>query len=176
VAPYVDTRVLKMQMAAMYEPVFLSRGGGEFAAWSVPAVDGLGSPQVSWVIDVAGRRLIHCGDTLWHGFWWDIARAYGPFDIALLPINGFRQNQRRYTDTGFPMGMTAEQAAAAAQLLQARVAIPIHYGQHTDPDYTEEPGALELFQAHAQQRGVKVLALAPGEEHNWTQLSRSTMP
>jgi L-ascorbate metabolism protein UlaG (beta-lactamase superfamily) len=31
---------------------------------AVPAVDGFGDPQVSWVIDGGGRKIIHRGDTL----------------------------------------------------------------------------------------------------------------
>jgi L-ascorbate metabolism protein UlaG (beta-lactamase superfamily) len=162
--PFIDQRPVRMHPVPLYEPVFLSRAGGEFAAFAVPAVDGLGTPQVSWVVDAGGRRLIHCGDTLWHGYWWDIARAYGPFDAALLPVNGFRNPQGRFTDTGLPMGMTPEAAAAAAQILGARLAIPIHYGISGDPNYLEEPNALTRFTAAAQRKGVTVRVLQPGEE------------
>ena len=52
------------------------------------ASDGFGSPQVSWLIEADGERVIHGGDTLWHGAWWDVALAHGPIDIACLPANG----------------------------------------------------------------------------------------
>ena len=45
---------------------------------AVPAVDGFGSPQVSWVVADGDSRVIHCGDTLWHGYWWQIAERCGP--------------------------------------------------------------------------------------------------
>jgi L-ascorbate metabolism protein UlaG (beta-lactamase superfamily) len=163
-ARYFDTRLVRTRLSRMYEPIILSPAGGEFAAFAVPAVDGLGSPQVSWVVDCGGKRLIHCGDTLWHGHWWDIARAYGPFEVALLPINGFRNPQGRFTDEGLPMGMNAESAAAAAHILKARVAIPIHYGQSGDPSYTEDPNPLGRFTAAARAKGVSVNALKPGDE------------
>ncbi len=161
-ARYLDTRVTKLQPVGLYEPVFLSRAGGEFVAFAVPAEDGLGSPQVSWVIDVAGRRMIHCGDTRWHGHLWDISRAYGPFDVALLPINGFRQKQGRYVDEGVPLSMTATEAVAAAHILKARTVIPIHYGS-TAEDYWEDPNALQVLEHSAAAKGVVTHVLRPGE-------------
>jgi L-ascorbate metabolism protein UlaG (beta-lactamase superfamily) len=161
---YVDTRLVRTHFVRLYEPVLLSRDGGEFAAFAVPAVDGLAAPQVSWVLNCGGKRLIHCGDTLWHGYWWDIARAYGPFDVALLPINGFRNPQGRFTDEGMPMGMTPEAAAAAAHILRARVAIPMHYGITGDPSYLEEADPLARFIAAARAKQITVNALKPGED------------
>ena len=43
---------------------------GAFALTAVAAVDGLGEPQVSWVIAAGGRRILHAGDTIYHGSWW----------------------------------------------------------------------------------------------------------
>ena len=163
-ARLVTTHLVNIEPAQLYEPVFLTRSGGEFAAFAVPAVDGLGSPQVSWVIDAGGKRLIHCGDTLWHGHWWDITRAYGPFDIALVPINGFRNPNGRFLDEGIPMGMTPEQAAAAAHALRARLAVPIHYGLHGDRNYREAPNALQTFKSAALAKGIPVKVLDPGDE------------
>jgi L-ascorbate metabolism protein UlaG (beta-lactamase superfamily) len=163
VARMFDQRVVNVQTVRMFEPVFLSRGGGEFVAWAVPASDGLGSPQVSWVLDGGGQRVIHCGDTLWHGGLWDIARAYGPFDAAFLPINGARQVGGRYTDAGEPIVMSAEQAAAAAQVLGARLAVPIHYGAPPSPGYVEQPEPERHFLAAAATRGVHTRVLRPGE-------------
>jgi L-ascorbate metabolism protein UlaG (beta-lactamase superfamily) len=161
VAPWADTRQFRVQTAKLFEPVFLPRGTAAFVAISVPAVDGLGHPQVSWVVSGGGKRVFHAGDTLWHGHWWDIARAYGPFDLALLPINGFRQVQGRYTDTGAPMDLTPEQAAAAAQVLGARLTVPIHYGGASDT-YFEEADAPKRFLAAAKANGVNARLAEPG--------------
>jgi len=166
VAPWADTRAFRVQPARLFEPVFLPRGTAAFVAISVPAVDGLGHPQVSWVVSAGGKRVFHGGDTAWHGHWWDIARAYGPFDLALLPINGFRQVQGRYTDTGVPMDLTPEQAAAAAQVLQARLAVPIHYGGANE-SYFEEPDAPRRFLAAARAKGVAARVVEPG---SWIEL------
>lgn len=152
-----------VQAVRMHEPVLLSRGGGEFVARCVPAADGLGSPQVAWIIDGGGRRIIHCGDTAWHGGWWDIARSYGPFDAAFLPINGFRQTSGRFSDVSEPMSLLPEQAARAARILGARLAAPIHYGANSSESYVEERDALRRFQAECARLAVPVRAVAPGE-------------
>ena len=43
---------------------------GPFKVTAVPAVDGFGDPQVSWVIEAGNRRIFHGGDTVFHGSWW----------------------------------------------------------------------------------------------------------
>jgi L-ascorbate metabolism protein UlaG (beta-lactamase superfamily) len=158
-----NDRSVNVQPVRFHEPVFLSRANGEFVARCVPASDGLGSPQVSWIVDGGGRKIIHCGDTAWHGGWWDIARAYGPFDAAFLPINGLRQTVGRYQDVTEPMGMTAEQAVSAARILKVGVVIPIHYGAAADPTYVEQPEALAKFVKAAAAQRVETRILAPGE-------------
>jgi L-ascorbate metabolism protein UlaG (beta-lactamase superfamily) len=168
VAPWLNARGLYVQTADTYQPVFLSRGGGDAVAFAVPASDGFGHPQFSWVVDGGGRRIIHCGDTMWHGHWWDTGRAYGPFDVAFLPINGFRQVGGRYTDTGVPMSMTPEQAVAAAKVLGARAVCPVHYGE-PDENYFEVADPEGTFVKAARQAGVKY-RLAKANE--WIELLR----
>lgn len=165
VAALVDQRALKLQTTALYEPVFFSRASGDFVAWCVPAADGFGDPQVSWIIDVGGRRIIHCGDTLWHGDWWKISRAYGPFDAAFMPINGARQPGGMISDVGQSMMMGPREAAAAAAALNTRLAIPVHYGLDAN-GYHEVPNALQAFRQAGKRHGLRVQALEPGERIN----------
>jgi len=113
-------------------------------------------------VDGGGRRIIHCGDTLWHGAWWDIARAYGPFDAAFLPINGARPLGGQIPDPGLPMVMNAEQAAAAAAALGARLAIPVHYGAVSTPEYIQDLDAESRFLAAAAAKGIATRVLKPG--------------
>ena len=75
----LDTKVV--------EP-WTSHAVGPFRFHALPAVDGFGDPQVSWIVEGGGRRILHAGDTLFHGYWWRIARRHGPIDHAFLPING----------------------------------------------------------------------------------------
>ncbi len=150
----------------------------EFTVTAVPAVDGFGDDQVSWVIEGDGKRIIHCGDTLWHGYWWRIQQQYGPFDLAFLPINGalmpdpaaiLGRADLHFTDSGIPASMTPEQAVAAGIVLGARAVCPIHYGLDV-PLYREYPQARECFATCAQRRGLAALWLQPGEEVSWEQI------
>ena len=140
-----------------------SHPAGPFSLHAVPAVDGFGDPQLSWVIEGGGRRVIHAGDTLFHGFWWKIARRFGPFDQAFLPINGavvdfpFLQPARDQEAV-----MTPEEAARAARMLGARVVTPIHYGAlHRPPGYVETDNALDRLRAAAADLVVAIRE--PGE-------------
>lgn len=137
---------------------------GEFLVRAVPAVDGFGASggQVSWVIEVAGKTFIHCGDTLWHGEWWNTAFAYGPFDVAFMPINGVHIPGFK-PQSLMPASMTPEQAVAASVVLGAKLITPIHFGHH-DPDfYQEYPEAVPTFLKTAKERDMPVELLEVGE-------------
>jgi L-ascorbate metabolism protein UlaG (beta-lactamase superfamily) len=163
VALWFDPHGLQIQTVETEQTVFFSRSSGDLAARAVPAVDGIGHPQFSWVIDGGHKRIIHCGDTLWHGYWWDISRAYGPFDVAFLPINGFQQAVGRYTASGIPMSLTPEQAASAASILGVSLVVPIHYGNTGDKDYVEVLDPEASFIRAAAARHLLVKILSPGE-------------
>jgi len=153
---------VKMRAGAMYEPLLL----GDFTATAVPAVDGYGDPQVSWIVTAGGRRIIHCGDTLWHGAWWHIGRQYGPFDAAFLPINGAKFSWRKPV-TDVAAVMTAEQAVAAVAVIGARLIVPIHYGVVGAEGYAEDPHAEEELRSFGQKRRVGVEILKPGAWVEW---------
>jgi L-ascorbate metabolism protein UlaG (beta-lactamase superfamily) len=162
VAPLAAAAGFKVRTAIHWEPVLL----GDFTATAVPAVDGYGDPQVSWVVSGGGRRIIHCGDTLWHGAWWRIGRQLGPFDAAFLPINGARFEWRTPI-SDVPAVMTPEQAVAAAVVLGARLVVPIHYGVAGAEGYQEIPHPeAELIEA-ATKRNVDIAIVHPGEWLSW---------
>ena len=104
---------------------------------ALPAVDGLGGQQVSWLISVAGRRYLHCGDTIWHGHWRTWGKLYGPFDAVFLPVNGAVQAAEPASE--IPLSMNPAQAVDAAVLLRAKQLVPIHYGYHVEGAYEEHP-------------------------------------
>ena len=157
VATYVASRGLKVIPAKTYEPV--SRGGFLFTA--VPAEDGLGEEQVSWVISVDSKRFLHAGDTLWHGKWPIIGDQFGPFDAVFLPINGARVLRDPMPET--PAVMTPTQAVDAATLLRAKVLIPIHYGLNDPPHYQEVDSPIDKLLQEAKRRDMNVRNLRPGD-------------
>ncbi len=135
-----------------------------FGIAAVPAADWRGDDQVSWVIEHDGHRIIHCSDTIWHGQWWNIARQYGPFDWAFLPINGVVAIYPGFAPSGLPATLTPKQACVATRILRAAKLCPIHYGTFNNPPvYTEEPGALHNLARASEQEHVDVRLADPGE-------------
>jgi L-ascorbate metabolism protein UlaG (beta-lactamase superfamily) len=130
---------------------------------AVPAVDGFGDPQASWVIEGGGKKIIHCGDSLWHGYWCRIGRKYGPFDATFLCINGVIMTYPGLASSGIPADLTAEQAAAAGMLLGARTVCPIHYGTFNSPQYCEPTNVEQTFVFAAHGRGLATQIVSPGD-------------
>ncbi|MGW2651386.1 MBL fold metallo-hydrolase [Streptomyces sp. NPDC001393] len=138
---------------------------GPFTIAAVPAVDGIGDPQVSWAIEAAGKRVIHLGDSMFRGYWWRAAHRHGPFDAVLTPINGpalcFPHGRPASL---LPAALDAEHAAVAARLLGAKAAIPIHHdGFHIDGVHSTQPGELSRYLDAAAAEEYKVFPLQPGE-------------
>jgi L-ascorbate metabolism protein UlaG (beta-lactamase superfamily) len=138
---------------------------GPFRATAVPAVDGFGDPQVSWVVESGGRRVYHAGDTLFHGSWWRARMRLGDIDVAFLPVNGPLVSLP-HRQPGSPRNavLSPAEAAAAAQLLGARVAVPIHYDAINNPPvYAQTDDPAGTFAREAEALGVAVTVLEPGE-------------
>jgi L-ascorbate metabolism protein UlaG (beta-lactamase superfamily) len=111
-----DGSGLATQIVSPWETVEI----GPFRATAVPAVDGFGDPQVSWVVEAGGVRLFHGGDTIFHGSWWLIRLRLGAPDVAFLPVNGARCSfPHRQPASPFVASMDPQQAAVAASLLEA---------------------------------------------------------
>jgi L-ascorbate metabolism protein UlaG (beta-lactamase superfamily) len=138
---------------------------GPFAITALPAVDGLGDPQVSWLVESGDQRVLHLGDTIFHGYWWPMARRHGPFDVVLAPINGAVVDfPHLQPPSPLAAAMEPEQAALAAELLGARSVVPIHYdGFAIEPWYRPVDDALARFEAAAADRPYHVHVPAPGE-------------
>lgn len=127
------------------------------------SVDGVGDPQSSWIVEGGGKKLFHGGDTLWHGYWWKIAREHGPFDVVCLPVNAAVVQFPGLTPSGQPITLSPEQAVSAAVVLEAAVLLPIHFRAiHHPPLYTETSNIVERLQEAANGR-VK-LAILQSEE------------
>ena len=142
-----------------------SVSAGPFTCTALPAVDGLGDPQVSWVVESSERRVLHLGDTVFHGAWWQMARRAGPFDVVLAPVNGAVVDfPHQQPPSPLPAAMDPEQAALAGELLGAGVVVPIHYGGYDfEPHYRPVADARERFERAARGRAYRAASLAPGE-------------
>jgi L-ascorbate metabolism protein UlaG (beta-lactamase superfamily) len=161
-AAAVASNGFKVRVASLYEPMLLN----DFTATAVPAVDGYGDPQVSWVVAAGGRRIVHCGDTLWHGAWWHIGRQLGPFDAAFLPINGARFAWRKPV-SDVPAVLTPEQAVAAAQVMGAKLIVPIHYGIEGAEGYSEMAHPEADLRDAARKRMQDIEIVRPGDWLTW---------
>jgi L-ascorbate metabolism protein UlaG (beta-lactamase superfamily) len=130
---------------------------GPFRITALPAVDGTGDPQVSWLLEAGGRRLLHAGDSMFHGWWWRVRERFGAPDVLLAPINGARLTfPHRRPASPLPGAMDPAQAALAAELLQAELLLPIHYGGYAiEGVYEPVPHALERL-AEASGRAAPV--------------------
>ena len=136
-----------------------SATAGPFTLTALPAVDGTGDPQVSWLIEADDTRVLHLGDTLFHGWWWRIAERYGAPDVVLAPINGARLTfPHRVPASPLAAVMEPEQAALAAHLLRAERLVPIHYDGYELPGvYEPVPDAVERLTAASDR--VTTIAL-----------------
>lgn len=108
-----------------------------------PGGESLGSPA-GVVLAVEGKKIYHAGDT---GLFLDmklIAEMNGPIDVALLPIGD-----------NFTMGI--EDAAKAAEFIDARLTIPMHY--KTFPSIEADPHA---FVDRVEAGGRRAVVVDPG--------------
>jgi len=132
---------------------------GAFTLTALPAVDGTGDPQVSWLIEAGGKRALHLGDTMFHGWWWRIAERFGAPDVVFAPINGARlQFAHRRPASTLAGVMDPEQAALCAELLRAERLVPIHYGGYAI-DGVYEPVDDPLGRVVAASDSVRSLGL-----------------
>ncbi len=162
---HAETQFAGHKLATEVVGVWEQRSIGPFRVYAVPAVDGFGDLQYSWVIDCGGHRIIHAGDTLFHGYWWRIAHQFAPFDVAFLPING-PVVEFPFLQPPSPLEavMTPEQAAIAAHILQARLVVPIHYGSlHKPPMYIETPHPTERLRDKLNSLGIRAMLQEPGD-------------
>lgn len=144
---------------------------GPFTITAAFASDGLGSPQVSWIVEADGVSVYHAGDTVWHGAWWGAALRHGAFDVAFMPANGVElAYPHMQPPAATPGVMNPEQAVDAAAALRARKLIPIHFNRTFEhPEYYRPVAdAAERIEASARSREVPVELLEPGD---WIEVS-----
>jgi L-ascorbate metabolism protein UlaG (beta-lactamase superfamily) len=152
---------LPRRAVAVWQPTEV----GAFTVTALPAVDGLGDPQIAWLVEAGGSRALHLGDTVFHGGWWQMARRGGPFDVVFAPINGAVVDfPHQQPPSPLPAAMEPEQAALAGELLGAATVVPMHYGGYDfDPYYRPIADARERFERAARGRPYRVEVPGVGE-------------
>jgi L-ascorbate metabolism protein UlaG (beta-lactamase superfamily) len=163
VAPWLNPRGLYIQTVESINRYLFHEQPVKFWRFAFRRRMVFGHPQVLWVIEGGGKRIIHCGDTLWHGYWWNIGQAYGRFDLAFLPINGFRQVSGRYIDSGVPMSLTSEQTVAAARILHGQKSFVRFILETPVENYFEVADPERRFIKSARQAGVPYKLAKPAE-------------
>ncbi len=124
-----------------------------------------------WVIDVFGYRLFFAGDTGLHPEFAEIARRFGPIDVAILPIGAYEP--RWFMK---PIHMNPEDAISAYGELSAGsltdrcVFLASHWGTFklTEEPLTEPPLRLRRAWGSAGISYELLWVLAPGESRMLT--------
>lgn len=160
---HTEARFARYKLTTEVVGVWEERSVGPFRMVTAPAVDGFGDLQHSWIVECGGRRIIHAGDTMVHGYWWRIAHKFAPFDVAFLPING-PVVELPFLQPSSPLAavMTPEQAAVAAHILRARLVVPIHYTSlHKPPMYVETSHPTERLSNQLSSLGIRAMLHEP---------------
>jgi L-ascorbate metabolism protein UlaG (beta-lactamase superfamily) len=146
---------------------------GPFSATACYSVDGAGTEQVAWLVRAGDESILHCGDTLWHARWWDIALEYGSPDVVCLPANGAEINFP-YDNPQFDhlADLTPEQAVDAAYALGAGRLLPIHFTRTYENEQMYKPvqDAEVRLTAAAATRDVELAFPEIGE---WIEVSKA---
>lgn len=163
-----DSEIDQQALPRMAVDTWETHTFGPFRVTALPAVDSVGDPQVSWLIEADGTRIVHLGDSMFHGYWWRMKRRHGPFDLALLPINGATVClPHAQPPSTLPAALDPTQAALAGHILEVPRVVPIHYGGfESDPYYHEVPRSLEVFSGAAEQYSYEVIPLEPGQAYD----------
>lgn len=162
---YAETEFKKYKLRTEIVGEWEERKVGPFRIFSVPAVDGFGDPQLSWVVECGGFKIIHAGDTLNHGLWWRIFHRFGPLNVAFLPINApIVDFPPLRPMSSIEAVMTPEQAAVAANILKAGFVVPIHYdAMHKPPIYIETANPIERLTASLRDLNLGIMVKEPGD-------------
>lgn len=162
---YAEAAFSQSRLNAIYVDFWQEQQIGPFRVHAVPASDGFGDPQVSWVVECGSKLIFHGGDTIFHGSFWRVVNKFGPMDIAFLPVNGPMIDFPLLQPTSpYEAVMNPEQAAAAAHILRAEKVVPIHYGSlHKPPGYIETSDPIGRTKTALASLNIKVLIKQPEE-------------
>jgi len=117
----------------------------------------------SWVV-LGSQRFYFAGDTGYYRHFKEIGDAFGPFDLAALPIGSYTPRE-----IARPVHMSPEDAVQAALDLRAAQFVGIHWGTFAlarEP-YDEPPKRLTAEVTRRHLDPAEAWILKPGETVNW---------
>ncbi len=154
-----DTEMTNAGLHRRPTPAWMAETVGPFTITALPAVDGTGDPQVSWLIEAGDTRVLHLGDTMYHAWWWRFRERFGAPDVLLAPVNGARLTfPHRVPASPLPGALDPEQAALAGEILKAEQLVPIHYDGYDVPG-VYQPVEDTLTRLHAASTRVTTVDL-----------------
>ena len=117
----------------------------------------------SWLV-TGSKRFYFAGDAAYSGHFREIGDAYGPIDLAAMPIGSYTPRP-----TARVVHLSPEEALQAWLELRATRFVAMHWGTFTlsEEPSDEPPG---LLAADAARRGIDPAAiwvLPPGETRAW---------
>jgi N-acyl-phosphatidylethanolamine-hydrolysing phospholipase D len=117
----------------------------------------------SWVVRGRERRLYFAGDTGYSPGLGEIGRRLGPFDLALIPIGGYKDHPQHH-----PNHVNPEEAVQLFEDVGGRLMVPMHWGTFVlNREPAHEPPA--RLMAEALRRGIdeRMAVLSPGQTIHW---------
>ncbi|HYK02887.1 MAG TPA: MBL fold metallo-hydrolase [Thermoanaerobaculia bacterium] len=113
-----------------------------------------------YVLETLDGPIFFAGDTGWGSHFAAVKERFGPVRLALLPIGAFRPEWFMCA-----VHISPKDAVRAAQALEARLSIPMHYGTfHLGDDGQDEPVEV-LRRELASAPRVRFEILGPGKAH-----------
>jgi len=136
-------------------PIAAMHGLHAADAYGFGEVDGV--PRfLGYVVELAGVRLYHAGDTIAYAGLAETVRALRP-QVAMLPINGRDWYREQMDIVG---NLDIREAAHLAADIGVELLIPLHYDMFAVN--LADPGALVRY-VHDRKLPVHVLVLRPGK-------------
>lgn len=114
----------------------------------------------AWVVERPGFRIFFCGDAGYSGHFREIARRFGPFDLAALPIGAYEP--RWFMKAAH---IDPDEAVMVHRELSARLSVAIQWGTFilTDEPLDEPPKKLSEAMAGRGVEPGEFLILRHGE-------------
>ena len=112
----------------------------------------------SWIIKTDKYTIFDSGDTGYGEHFKKISQKYGDIDLALL-------DSGQYSESWHEVHMFPEEAVDVAKDLNAKIAMPIHYGAFVLSNHSwDDP--VERFVRYAKENNVKYITPILGETVN----------